>query len=1080
MAQKKNATTSSTSMKETNVFENQSSVLMTSSILKPDELQSIHEENVSRLQSMTAEEILTMREQLMKDLKPDTINFLTKKDKKISQEPMETDSVSINEKTERKVTKTKANDDINDITLESKKAKSSDDDQDISFLHMDKPELDKMEWTSDLPLSTYVELPNAGFSARFNFEGQLLPYGDENIPVSSGLHHHGEEQERPGYTIDELMTLARSTNVPQRTMALNTIAKIIQKFKTGGYDEVFEQNLLQEMLDNGVVTVSRVCMDEKTENLREAALFCLRQVIDNQYDEYLLDFSHSNSSIGHIQPSLPTSVISDRDERLEFAQSKEQLKDHEVMKLDVILGLLRTEVLQRLAYILTNLNQSESAVANSLHITIRIARHSLQSASEVLNQTSLMQCVYKILLHEKSDGKIVYSALKLMRVISAWSQSFARILLEKSSLSSLLPKFLSKEFGRIDVATESLRVWDTFLQYGLLTDLYLDLFPIVTKNLLVVNGQVDVMSENQAEMSNFEIICMFLKVLESVFNCQRHDVNGLEWRQVKDVFNLLENIVKNLLRTDFNKLGELESRQKQKLLSTCLRTFESALICYGKAEDVITVVEKVANLFENFLGPFIESELMMDCIEKCLNFSGLLELQKICQDRDPKNLPSLKSFAFRGELAFSASEKSPFNLLASVSKLLLRFLNLHKNLPKFKLQNLLENKKLLRYLQKIPNFGSANLGAWFLTNEIDFLVNILFLNDHGQGLVLDLKLRHKLAHSLIPLIQERNKNALSGLMAKLLETFDDHEIVEKLGSLRFGDEKSHLKQVLEMNEMREIYKKYLPMNKTGLENPEFIQTLTVKNSGEALLPKDWVFLPLLHIFNQSESQGSKFELSEENQKDILACLRMVCLDIMNRTFLETGQFELIFSRLITVFLVSPSLFFEEEISQMLKACLQEMLLKIDQENVPDFENKIPGIESFRDLYLRLIEQYSSVSYGNSLFGLMVILPTAFSSKLRSSLWLDNLENLRGFLLNEDSLPNNFGIQKFNLDSADPELLNAYAKAVISKTLDSKRTPLLFKIAALNLKSALTSNCEKCVKIVQKFQTQAKTMRISLE
>jgi hypothetical protein len=44
---------------------------------------------------------------------------------------------------------------------------------------------------------------------RFDFAGSLLPYDNENISVKAGLHHHGEEPERPGYTLEELLTLVR-------------------------------------------------------------------------------------------------------------------------------------------------------------------------------------------------------------------------------------------------------------------------------------------------------------------------------------------------------------------------------------------------------------------------------------------------------------------------------------------------------------------------------------------------------------------------------------------------------------------------------------------------------------------------------------------------------------------------------------------------------------------------------------------------------------------------------------------------------------------------------------------------------
>ena len=72
------------------------------------------------------------------------------------------------------------------------------------------------------------------FSARFDFSGQLMPFRSEDIPVrTSGLHHHGEEPDRPGYTLEELLTLARSTYPQQRCLAFDTLTNVIDNHKQG-------------------------------------------------------------------------------------------------------------------------------------------------------------------------------------------------------------------------------------------------------------------------------------------------------------------------------------------------------------------------------------------------------------------------------------------------------------------------------------------------------------------------------------------------------------------------------------------------------------------------------------------------------------------------------------------------------------------------------------------------------------------------------------------------------------------------------------------------------------------------------
>lgn len=53
--------------------------------------------------------------------------------------------------------------------------------------------------------------------------------GVENVPEFLGLHHHGEEPERAGYSLEELFLLSRSNFLQQRVLAINVLGKIIAK-----------------------------------------------------------------------------------------------------------------------------------------------------------------------------------------------------------------------------------------------------------------------------------------------------------------------------------------------------------------------------------------------------------------------------------------------------------------------------------------------------------------------------------------------------------------------------------------------------------------------------------------------------------------------------------------------------------------------------------------------------------------------------------------------------------------------------------------------------------------------------------
>ena len=69
---------------------------------------------------------------------------------------------------------------------------------------------------------------------RFDFRGQLIPPRiSRKIPVTKGLHHHGEAPEAAGYTIPELARLARSSVPGQRCIAFQTLGRLLYRLGHG-------------------------------------------------------------------------------------------------------------------------------------------------------------------------------------------------------------------------------------------------------------------------------------------------------------------------------------------------------------------------------------------------------------------------------------------------------------------------------------------------------------------------------------------------------------------------------------------------------------------------------------------------------------------------------------------------------------------------------------------------------------------------------------------------------------------------------------------------------------------------------
>ena len=73
-------------------------------------------------------------------------------------------------------------------------------------------------------------------SIRFDFRGRLLPPQlARQIPSTKGLHHHGLAPEAAGYTVPELAHLSRSTVAAQRSIAYQTLGRILYRLGRGDF-----------------------------------------------------------------------------------------------------------------------------------------------------------------------------------------------------------------------------------------------------------------------------------------------------------------------------------------------------------------------------------------------------------------------------------------------------------------------------------------------------------------------------------------------------------------------------------------------------------------------------------------------------------------------------------------------------------------------------------------------------------------------------------------------------------------------------------------------------------------------------
>uniref|UniRef100_A0A7S1XGM6 RPAP1 C-terminal domain-containing protein n=1 Tax=Compsopogon caeruleus TaxID=31354 RepID=A0A7S1XGM6_9RHOD len=82
-------------------------------------------------------------------------------------------------------------------------------------------------------LGDYAKLGESAFW-RFDLDGhRLSEQQSQSLPSHLGLHHHGLQPALAGYSVPELIMLCRSTFIPQRIIALDTLGKIFEQSRRG-------------------------------------------------------------------------------------------------------------------------------------------------------------------------------------------------------------------------------------------------------------------------------------------------------------------------------------------------------------------------------------------------------------------------------------------------------------------------------------------------------------------------------------------------------------------------------------------------------------------------------------------------------------------------------------------------------------------------------------------------------------------------------------------------------------------------------------------------------------------------------
>ncbi|XP_066280057.1 RNA polymerase II-associated protein 1-like [Branchiostoma lanceolatum] len=797
------------------------------------EVHQIHQENVARLSTMTEQQIQQERDKLMQTLDPSLIQFLASKKKQPTAKTQHTGDVSpltaaagtadkaqgsaaggpaVSSLTEedRLRSLVSEQDNSEDVLLaemdtgvplqEQVPIQSSKD-----WLNMDVVEHEKLEWMKDLPAPKPGD--NKGKVARFDLEGQLM-CRDKDIPTHLGLHHHGDEPEVPGYTLEELFMLSRSRFPQQRVLALQVLAKIVAGARNGEFTVALSGPLLPMMLESGMVFIVRFSLDENTPSLVATAVEALHSLLVLPGDELCADHVYSWNRGNEFPVLCP-----ERGPEEEGEEEKGRDKtDQELAKEDVIKGLLRMTLLPRLRYILGVLRPDGPAVIHIVEILIRVARHSLQAAYQVLRCPHLIETVFtellplswadKVCSAEKSEvhGRPLPQAMKLMRVLCTAGRNIAAILISKHSLMERIMRYTAEhpsdleldQLEAFNLAVESLRTWATCAIYGLGCEAFTELYPVVMQTLQRLFGTLSAVG-SQADPLAFQAVALFSLTEATTHTAGvaaelarlangggregNHDnlpAPPINWSHVSGLLPAVQLCVKKWVTQAMSHTGEPQEVNSA-LVASCLHYMTSYLskLVLQPSQDAVGTLQYLEELMSQVLLPLINSDYFTLQLQKISIFSPTCQQ---CGTPGPRqDSPALPDLGCRKALSrqqpwLCVHEHSPFNMVTAVYRLAVQAISIHKGLAN-KLSSLVTHQHVVAFLSSWQS--ALDSASYWLRFEHHLLYHIIKL---FTQLVPSLPLCHP--HTLL-----YHRTALT-LLRRLLPG-DEHYIHDLMSTVIF-------------------------------------------------------------------------------------------------------------------------------------------------------------------------------------------------------------------------------------------------------------------------------------------------------
>lgn len=1142
------------------------------SLTSEQEAQNIHKENLERLQSMSKDQILEEQKRLLTQLDPSLVAFLKSRrgtgtsqegEEKTEQERSRETGTKPQHKmeevlkaplipepaiekepdTEGTETQTKMDVTVNDLPVTPQK----------NWIHMDSVEFEKLEWMKDLPQPRQTKT-RKGMQARFSLKGELLP-PDKDLPTYLGLHHHGEEEERAGYSLQELFHLSRSQVIQQRTLALQVLGHIVQKAKAGEFSPLLKGSVLRVLLDAGFLFLLRFSLDDSVDNVVAATVHALHALLVSPDDEEYLDKTFSWYQGMFVYPFISNNEEEEEEEEDEDngqtvpkkalgRKSKDANKpDPDVARYDVIKGLLKTRVLPRVRYILEVMRPVPLVVLEILEILIHVGRHSLEACCQILDCPRLVEAVIREFIPTQWNPKVAEpgqllmslhgvpcaTAMKLMRVLASGGRHTAARLLNKFQMKSQLSRFVAEDprdlslriEEAIRLSTEAFRLWAVSVGYGQACDLYRDLYPVLVKMLSSLSHLVSNFQENK---STFELsvqrataIVTLLTQVTQTAGCRAElqaqlSRSGPEdgdqippppvtWSQVSGFRPIVETELKRCLK----EISQKDTWQALEPLTTAYVIYMGVYYSNCIEEPSVNPVdclEQAEHLTSDLLLPLLSQPAMhalWGMLRPCSALCNPLSCSPV-----PESLPSIVSLSCTGGKPpmSLAGSKTPFPFLTALLVLIDSITNVHKGLVG-QFASVLDVKDLKDYLLHSWATNPPSLtpsSVWLLRHEYHLQYFVLALAQKTAVTCPDYSQHASLHHCVAMVLLSRLLPGSEHLAHQLLLGFAFNPKLIPEGKAG-GPEAADFSDILHLSSgakltqpgsaapvsqfpsrgalLQDAYEHLPFIQACYLSHFSFlepalarsrdvyqgrthlIQSMLLPEAKGPILPSDWPFLPLISLYNKVTGAETRWAMLSSLPVDLT---NTVTQSLQWVLLLETWRAEVLqgisaaakLTRLMCVFLTGSDLFLEGPV-HCYTAALLSLYCHSKILDSLDLDSPLPGLASFHDLYINLLEQFEGVSFGDPLFGVFVLLPLQrrFNVQLKMAVFGEHVSALRalGVPLQQFPIP----LEQYLSPPEDNlNLLRQYFKTLVTGILRQNWCPVLYVVAVAQVNSFIFS------------------------